>query len=315
MTLVPIYTCYNELPVLGMMSKNNIILPASSGKELFWVIRKSNNKVMFLPKVPLNDGNNNLFVDFFKSVIAQGFLPYTKLSFGYLNQEMMDILSKVYLDHTGKKFPKSKTMKLTAVQSNFDKPDLVFGENSLVGKEYRELRETRNKFQNKIKAGKIVLYTNPFMETYLAEIKPLIEPFLKIWDENEGKKYGWQRHSGYDKSFFTETRYETSMSNLQSNFLVDRETSSLIGYSIISSHPTNDQTCFPYVIRKCNTHYSRNITMFLDYLSAKAIHELNTGKPFSIHWGASSGGVLKYKLSAFPKANTAPAYFATLPTP
>lgn len=312
-----IYTAsQNEHAVLGMMSKNNIIVsPCTDEKqdELFWIVQKSKNKVMFLPRVSLDNYNNNLFTDFFEGLLVEGFPPYTKISFGYLNQEMLDALNKIFFAHTGKKFPKSKIMKLTAVQSVFENAIELFGTEGLAGKQYIELRETRNKFQSKIKSGMMNSYINPSMEIYQSSIKPLIEPFLKAWDEREGKKYGWQRHSGYDKSFFTEERYEKYAKELQTTFLVDPILKQLIGYSILSLHTITGSKTFPYVIRKCNTAYSRNITKFLDYTSFKSLYETVKEPSFSIHWGASGGGVLKYKLSAFPKTDTEPSYFLTLP--
>lgn len=309
-----IYTAsQNEGTVLGMMSKNNVILAPQS--DLFWTIRKSKNKIMFLPKVALTQSNCNLFLDFFKGVLIKDlYQDYSKISFGYFNQEMLDVFSKIYFAHSGKKFPRSKTMKLTAVQSVFENAGDLFGEESLAGKQFIELRETRNKFQSKIKSGMITLHQNPSREIYNTVIKPLIEPFLKSWDESEGKKYGWQRHSGYDKNFFTEERYEKHADELQTTFIVDTILNQLIGYSVISLQPIVGSKSFPYVIRKCNTHYSRNITKFMDYISIKGLYEKTLEPSFSVHWGASSGGVLKYKLSAFPKTDTEHSYFLTLPS-
>lgn len=305
-----IYTASQyEHAVIGMMSKNNIILP-NTGQDLFWIVQKSKNKVMFLPKTNIDAGNKQQFIDFFSSVLNYG---YPKLSLGYLNEEMLEVLRDVYKDITEKKLPNSKIMKLTAVQSIFENAQELFGAECLAGKQYIDLRETRNKFQNKINDATITLDTNPSVDMYQTSIKPLIEPFLKAWDESEGTKYGWQRHSGYDKSFFSAERYEKNVKELQTTFLIDTKTNVLIGYSVISLKPLTNSKTYPYVIRKCNNSYSRNTTRFLDYVSFKALYE-TIQTSFSIHWGASSGGVLKYKLSAFPVTKTEPSYFVTLPS-
>lgn len=295
-----------------MMSKNNAIVP-NLNQELFWVVQKSKNKVMFLPKIQFETDNKQQYTDFFCSVLKHGFSTYSKLSFGYLNEEMLKCLKDVYKDISNKKLSNSKIMKLTAVQSVFEDAEELFGSKGLAGKQYIELRETRNKFQSKINSGTISLYCNPTKETYLTAIKPLIESFIKSWDENEGVKYGWQRHSGYDKSFFTEERYENNSDELQTTFLVDNISNKLIGYSVISLQALGNSKVYPYVIRKCNTDYSRNTTKFLDFVSFKGLFETIKESAFAVHWGASSGGVLKYKLSAFPKTDTELSYFVTLP--
>lgn len=311
--MVPIYTVVrNESVALGMMSKNNKIIPGIT-QDLFWVVQKSKSKVMFLPRTAIGTDNKQQFADFFSSLIKDGFPPYSKISFGYLNEEMLEVFKIAYNVIFGKKFQNSKIMRLTAIQSVLEEAGQLFGNEGLAGKQYKELRETRNKFQSKINSGMIALHSNPSTEVYQNSIKPLIEPFLKTWDENEGSKYGWQRHSGYDKSFFSTERYEKIAKELQTTFLLDIPNNKLIGYSVISLQPITDSKTFPYVIRKCNTNYSRNITKFLDYTNTKSLYETIKEKSFSIHWGASSGGVLKYKLSAFPKTDTEPSYFLTLP--
>jgi len=162
----------------------------------------------------------------------------------------------------------SSTLLISHFDSDFFK---------LSGKSNKEIRETRNKY------NKVITIEN--------DINSIDEVILLInkWDELSGGKYGWQKHSGYDKSFFIKY-YEKEKNNLISLFFYLDNI--LVGYSIVSNIIENN--CFKYVIRKMNVGIGRNICLYIDFKTFENLY--NTyGREFYVNWGASSGNVLKYK--------------------
>lgn len=147
----------------------------------------------------------------------------------------------------------------------------------LKGKSNKEFRETRNKYDKIIDIRKNV-----------DNIDSVID-LIGIWDKNSGFKYKWQRHSGYDRSFFLKY-YEQEKDNLFSLFFYCNDV--LVGYSIVSDIVEN--SCFKYVIRKFDISIGRNICLYIDIKTFENIYNIY-GKSFRINWGASSGNVLKYK--------------------
>ena len=147
----------------------------------------------------------------------------------------------------------------------------------LEGKSKTEIRETRNKYNKVI--------------TIKKDIDDVDEVVLLIdkWDELSGGKYGWNRHSGYDRSFFTKY-YEEERENLFSLFFYFNDI--LIGYSIVSK--IQEDNCFKYIIRKMDNSIGRNICLYIDFKIFENLHNI-CGNDFYINWGASSGNVLKYK--------------------
>jgi len=137
-------------------------------------------------------------------------------------------------------------------------------------------RETRNHFNQQID-----IQDNPIS---FGEVSSLID----MWDDQSGDKYGWQRHSGYDRNFFRKF-WEFEKQDLWSNFFYLN--GRLVGYSVVSK--ISDDGCFRYVIRK-NDVSLRNLCLFIDFNTFERIFK-EIQKPFLINWGASSGGVLKYK--------------------
>ncbi len=159
----------------------------------------------------------------------------------------------------------------------------------LIGKSNREIRETRNQY------NKIITIKN--------DIDNIEEVILLInkWDMQSGKKYGWQKHSGYDKTFFLKY-YEQEKDNLISLFFYFNDV--LVGYSIVSN--IVDNNCYKYVIRKMDIS-SRNLCLYIDFKMFENIYN-NYGRDFYINWGASSGNVLKYK-KKFPIFSEDKVYF------
>ena len=201
-----------------------------------------------------------LFTD--SNHIISKHISYPKINLNYVDKlEDKDKISG---------YKKSSSYSLTNIKSIFDKSFF-----SLSGKRFRRMRAARNKYD------KIVEVRND------CNIDEIIE-FIDEWTIERGKeKYGWQLHSGYDKTFFNKF-YKKEKGRLWSNFFfIDGK---LIGYSIISKNTNNNE--YRYMIRKCNVKYT-DITLYIDLYSFERVFD-KVGE-FVLIWGASSGGVLKYK--------------------
>jgi hypothetical protein len=145
----------------------------------------------------------------------------------------------------------------------------------LNGRKFREIRETKNKWDKKIS---IKAAPNSILE---------VIDLINKWDILSGGKYGFNRHSGYDRNFFNKY-WESEKDSLFSLFFYYDDV--LVGYSIVSKLNPND---FTYVIRKVDISVGRNICLYVDYKTFENIHKFYD--KFHINWGASSGKVLKYK--------------------
>lgn len=213
------------------------------------------------------------------------FYPFTNYSsftenniyIHYLLQEEYDKLVEQKIPH---KKSKGKQL-LSKIDEEFIK---------LPGDKYHEFRETRNKY------NKIVEIKNE--PNSIEEIDALID----IWDKNRGAKYGWQRHSGYDRNFFHKF-FQQEKDNLFSYFFyIDNK---LVGYSIVSKL-SNNGINFNYVIRKNDTSY-RNLCLYIDLKTFTLMFE-ELKQSFIVNWGSSDKGILKYK-KKFPVLQEDVVYF------
>ena len=161
---------------------------------------------------------------------------------------------------------------------------------SLSGSLYKEIRETRNKW------NKSVLIKNS--PNSISEVIELINK----WDKLSGGKYGFRRHSGYDRNFF-QKYWELEKDTLYSLFFYYKNV--LVGYSIVSK--IQDDNCFRYITRKIDISAGRNICLYIDFKTFENIWS-DYGKDFYINWGASAGKLLKYKMK-FPIFKTQKVYF------
>jgi len=274
--------------VYGMMSMNNNIIDETNNK--YYAVKKNRKKIFLFPKnasIPIRLED---VVAFFKN-----YPETSRIALHYLTEDNFTNL-RASLKNLGCKTSKSKSSLLVSVI------DEEFFE--LKGKKLREIKETRNSL-NKEFYFKV---NEP-----LPDIQENISNLLKWWDKNRGEKYGWQKHSGYDKAFFSKW-YEPNIDDLICLTFYNKETNELIGYSVVSKHLFVDQNNYnhvTYLIRKCNTD-RRNTTLFIDYKTFEYINEtVNVGPKFYVNWGASSGGVLKYK-KKFPVAVEKNAYFLSI---
>jgi len=147
----------------------------------------------------------------------------------------------------------------------------------LEGKKNKEIREARNKYNKIITIKKDV------------ENVDSVISLIDKWDEISGIKYGWNRHSGYDRSFFLKY-YEKEKDNLYSLFFYFNDV--LVGYSVVSN--IVEDNCFKYVIRKLDISIGRNMGLYIDFKTFENLYNVYGGE-FYVNWGASSGNVLKYK--------------------
>lgn len=203
--------------------------------------------------------NKNNAVSFDKNFIPE----FKKVSFSYIYE----------------KPSVRKSYKNTQIVSKLD--DHFF---RLNGKEFKEIRETRNKF------NKIV-----YIKDYK---KDDVMGLINFWDQQSGQKYGWNRHSGYDRNFFTKW-YEQEKGNLESFFFYIND--KIVGYSILHNNGKN----FDYIIRKTDSSI-RNTCLYVDYKTFEMLYEKNGD--LLVNWGASKGNLLKYK-KKFPIFDTKDVYF------
>ena len=181
---------------------------------------------------------------------------------------------------------KKSSYKSTEVVSFFNKPFY-----HLEGKSYREIRETKNKYNKTI-----------IIKKDIEDIQEVVN-FILNWNEERGKeKYGWFLHSGYDINFF-ERHWKEEKDNLWSSFFYIEDR--LVGYSICSKERVND--CYNYIIRK-NDISLRNLTLYIDYKTFERIWKETEEQEFYINWGCSSKTLLRYK-KKFPVYSLKTKYF------
>lgn len=180
--------------------------------------------------------------------------------------------------------PPVRSKSSTLLISNFNKEFFL-----LQGDEFHEFRENNNKYNNIITIKKEPNSINEILE------------LIKIWELERGEIYRRTMHSGYDKNFFNKFYFQEKNDLFSLFFYLSDK---LVGYSI-TSKITNDD-CYRYIIRKNDIKY-RNLCMYIDYKMFEEIWQ-ETKKDFYINWGASSGGVLKYKRK-FPNFLEKKVYF------
>lgn len=181
-----------------------------------------------------------------------------------------------------KKEIKSKYI-LTQIVSKIDQAFIA-----IKGRGYKEFRWTRNKYDDKTE-----------VKTEPNSVQEVIN-FIEYWEVTRGGKYGWQRHSGYDKSFFLNW-YEKEKQDIQCLFFYVN--SVLVGYSVISL--IKDDNAYIYMLGKCDTTY-QNLSLYIDFISYERL--LGQQESILINWGASSGTLLDYK-KKFPLYSLENLYF------
>lgn len=154
-------------------------------------------------------------------------------------------------------------------------------------KHSKEIYETKRKWDKRI-----------IVKKSLDNIQDVLD-LLNRWILLSGKKYGFNRHDGYDRNFFV-NYYEKYKEDLDCNFFyLDNK---LVGYSVISPKMNN---VYYYIIRKVDISAGRNLCEYVDYKTFENLKDSN----FYVNWGASTKGVLKYKMTKFPLYSTETRYF------
>lgn len=153
------------------------------------------------------------------------------------------------------------------------------------GGKFRECRETWNRFSREV----VVTSGPPPLED--------LDTLLDAWDQGPGTKYGWQRHSGYDRWWFRNPLVQ-GLSHLQTLSFWAGKT--LVGYSVMDLGSLLETG--HYVIRKVHPRTARNLTLFVDLVTIEtARRDFPGGQLETILLGASSGGVLDYKVKKLGK--------------
>jgi len=186
--------------------------------------------------------------------------PLPKTSYAYITES--DFLT------IPKKEIKSKYI-LNQIVSNIDDKFL-----SVRGNKYKEFRNVINRYK-----GLDIKESPESLDEVLT--------FINEWEEYRGDaKYGWQMHTGYDKSFFE--RFYGKETDIQCLFFYQVER--LVGFSVISID--NPKEPLVYMLGKNDTRL-KGLSLYIDFISFKKLYE-KFGKVL-INWGASSGSLLSYK--------------------
>ena len=180
---------------------------------------------------------------------------------------------------------------------------------TLPGKQFREIRETRNKFKNKIIIKDI---TSQNMQ----DVIDMIEKWRYL--DNGGWKYGFNEHAAIDKAIIK--RYvETDLSDhiYAFAFYYNNE---CVGYSTIEKTPKDKVDAlyeYKYLTRKALLSKElRNLTEYIDWYTFNYIYnkhkEQFNSTEFLINWGCSSGGVKWYKTHKWPLYKLEQKWFLTI---
>jgi hypothetical protein len=194
-------------------------------------------------------------------------------------------------------FPCETMMEISSL---INKTQLI----DLKGKKWREIRETFNKI---IKRDLKILNYNVISDHIdINEPLEMIEKWR--YSEKGGLKYGWQEHAGIDKFIISK-----QINNPDIEFLFFYIDNQCVGYSCFSKKIEYDsETNYPimsYLTRKCLNDYTRNLTLFIDYITFVKFSQRISGDNFIINWGCSSGGVFNYKTKKWPLYKLTPRYF------
>lgn len=272
----------NPHTIFGMMSKKDTILDSSDLP--FHIVRKNKSKLVLFPKkeqvVSLDDLKKLKLL----------YPEYKNIAVHYLTESNYLELKK---ELKGIPFNKFKsTLICSHLSSDF------FG---MRGKNNTEFRETLNKLNKQL----TVKVNEP-----LQDILHPINTLLSLWDDTSGQKYGWQRHSGYDRTFFASLYQKEVLLDNNLTCLTFYDKDVLIGYSVYSNETTN---CMSYIIRKfASPRKIRNLGLYIDTKTFIHANEtLNLNNNFIVNWGASSGSVLDYKRK-FPGNLEKTAWFISL---
>jgi hypothetical protein len=292
------YTDFKD-SIKGMVSKNDRIIET----EEFWFIKRNKAKVILLPK----DSSKSFSLDDIKKYkYSLNLMAHERLSMQYVPDKFY--INKIKFDLKQKDVPISSKFTLNSLVSYLDKSFFL-----LQGKEFREIRETRNQLKKEEKVYYKDTIDNPVMFE-----KNMLD-FIDRWNNTNGLKYRRTNHSGYDKNFFL-NHFFKNQDSFYSLFFYDKITNDLIGYSIVSKEEKtlNCLPCYSYLLRKCTqdnkSSHIRNLTLYMDYCTFENIKlKTSNEKGFYIHWGASKGSLLKYK-KKFPVYSETKIRFLTTNT-
>lgn len=284
----------NKYSVYGLMN-NTCSFPDENNIFGFWKTKNHKKYVSFDKKIP-ND----------KSI--------EKVSMMYLDELNDTEDTKEYWDNKG--YVMSKPFKEEEIYSCIEKNDII----DIARSDNRELYETCKKYNKLLDVIKItdtsLLVSNGKVYTDFSTIYDDIINMIKKWALTSGKKYGFRRHDGIDKSFFTRVKNKTIDIN-DYNIYVFKYGDEIVGYSVIEKNSISSDNNFVYLIRKCLRYTEderslRNLCMYIDWYTFAEQLRYNNMNNIIINWGCSSGGVAEYKKTKWKLDHVKNLYFYSL---
>ena len=261
----------NDLSIYGLMNKNAFINYDSD--KLSFYKNKIKSKVVFFERLTEDEESK-----------------YESISYMYMNEDPKD--KRAYCMD-----------EIVSIISN----DMF---ENMSGKKYREIRETVNKYKNKVEI-------KPINKETKSSIIEMIEKWR--YADNGGMKYKWQEHAGIDKAIIDRyIKEDLREAIIGMSFWINGE---CIGYYMIErfvSDITDNKFEYKYLTRKVlNKKNLRNITEYVDWLTFKQLYRNHCiyhpdFNDFLINWGCSSGGVHWYKTHKWPLYSTTPRWFMTI---
>jgi hypothetical protein len=234
----------------------------------------SKNQTIFEDSLAIRRNKNKILC--FDEETARSYIgTYKDINLGYFTKKIKSSDMTFYAKSTA------------VITGTFSKKNFL----SFSGGKFQEYRETVNNLDKKIIISKHMINPTDVLDV------------VKEWDELAGKrKYGWQLHSGYDKNFFSSLYFEKEKDKLQTLFFYNADTMKCVGYSVLSTEcdeKSLEYPIFSYLIRKyIPSKEYKNLCLYIDLKTIQCLVS-SFEKEFLVHWGASSGGVLNYKINKF----------------
>lgn len=260
----------NELSMYGLMNKNAFVNYDSN--KLSFYKTKNKKKVVFFEKLSEEEESK-----------------YDQINYMYLNEDPND--KRAY-----------SVEQIVSILTN----EMFEG---MPGKKYREIRETVNRYKNKIEI-------KPINKDTKESIIDMIEKWRYM--DNGGMKYGWQEHAGIDKAIIARyIKEDLREAIIGMSFWYNGE---CIGYSMIERYASdinNDIFEYKYLTRKViNKKELRNITEYIDWFTFSQLYKnhkiYHDSDKFLVNWGCSSGGVHWYKTHKWPVYSIDKKWFLTI---
>jgi hypothetical protein len=156
------------------------------------------------------------------------------------------------------------------------------------GRDFKGWRRTINAFADRIMVSDVMLNPSDVVDLVTA------------WNAAARDRH-FRLFSGYDKNFFQNQYFGDEKDRLQCLFFYDKQSMRCVGFSVLSLEPDGrlGVPTYRYVIGKYLPDKDfNNLSFYLDLLTFQRL-ALRVDGEFLIHWGASDGGVHRYKTEKF----------------